>query len=168
MEFKIRKSEVGFKYFLTYQINRVECTLELATSVDVKSDEMIEKVIQAIRLKELFEIFILSLDLDEKAVVDYLMDPSSVFDKIMPKNYYQFYKIVYKKWIEIFFENNANKIHIIKYKLPGKFLSFYRKENNLSLSEVGEMIGINGTHYLDMKTQQENILLMLFMQYVRC
>lgn len=145
MEFKIRKSEVGFKYFLTHQIKRVEWTLELSDSVDVKSEEMVEKTVQAIRLKELFEIFILSLDLEEKDVVDYLMDTSSVFNKIMPKNYYSLYEIVYKKWVNVFFENNVNKVHWIKYKLLGKFLSFYRKEHHLSLSELAEMIGINGS-----------------------
>ena len=63
----------------------------------------------------------------------------------MPENYHNHYRSTYSKWVDIFFGNNANELSKINYKTLGRLLWFYRKENELTLSELGEMLELNGS-----------------------
>ena len=140
MEFKLRKSEVGFEYFLKNQINSIFYVIKRDESYSISYEERVTTFARATRLKELYDLFILSLDNNEIGVVEYLKDPTPITHKIMPENYHNYYHAVYEKWIDVFFGNNANELPKINYKTLGRLLWFYRKENELTLSELGEML----------------------------
>jgi len=145
MEFKIRKSEVGFEYFLRRQISSIEFVIRRDKSYPISEDERVGMFARAVRLKELYDLFVLSLDPDEIMVVEYLRDPTPVTHKKRPQNFESHYKRAYEKWIDTFFGNNANELPRVNYKTLGKLLRYYRKENNLSLSDLGEMLEIDGS-----------------------
>lgn len=145
MEFKIRKSEIGFEYFLKSQIHSIKYVIQRDESYSINYEERVGTFARATRLKELYDLFILSLDNNEKSVVDYLEDPTPITHKIMPENYHNHYRSTYAKWVDIFFGNNANELPKINYKTLGRLLWFYRKENELTLSELGEMLELDGS-----------------------
>lgn len=143
MEFSIRKSEVGFEYFLRHQLHAIRFVVWKDKTYPISKEEQVGTFARANRLMELYDLFILALNDDEKAIVNYLIDSTPAGHKKCPENYNIYYVRAYERWIEIFFGNNVNCLPSIDYKILGRTMRFIRKERKIQLAHLADVLEID-------------------------
>jgi len=145
MEFAIRKSEIGFKYFLQHQIHAVKFVAENDKTYPIDKEERLKTYASSLHILDLYDAFLLHLDEGEKAVIKYLSDSTPITYRKIPKDYGSLYPKVYEKWIDIFFKNNVNQLPYVDYKVLGRTMKLWRKDNRVKLTHLSEILEIDSS-----------------------
>lgn len=142
LNYYLVKNFNGFKNFVCEQYFYLSVEIENYERILKYQANAYEEYATAIFLCGLYDEFYQLLSEDEKSSIKYLKYHNP--DDKIPNNYDENLKSLYNKWVSVFFNQRRSKIDkSINTRVLGLVMKRIRIDNNLSITILAEIIGVN-------------------------